>query len=104
MADNYFEGAIIWASDIQRGTSSKGTEWARQEYVVEEERGAFPRKMLFTVFGEDKIRRFNISLKDRVKVHFDINARESNGKFYNSITAWNVESLPPISPLPANIS
>lgn len=94
MADNHFDGVIIWTSDIQRGTSAKGTGWARQEYVIEEERGAYPRKMLFTVFGEDKIQKFNIQIGSRLNVHIDINARESKGKFYNAITAWHVEPLP----------
>ena len=47
------------------------------------------------MFGIDKLKEFNIRNNDLIKVHFDINAREYNGKWYNSIRAWKVEHVNP---------
>lgn len=60
-----------------------------QEYVLETE-DRYPRKMSFTVFGADRIALFNIQLGEVLTVKFDIDCKEYNGRWYNSITAWNV--------------
>ena len=51
----------------------------------------YPRKMCFDVFGEDKINQFNIQVGEELTVHFDIDAREWQGRWFNSIRAWKVE-------------
>ena len=51
----------------------------------------YPRKMCFDVFGADKIAQFAIKIGDQLTVSFDIDAREYNGRWYNSIRAWKVE-------------
>ena len=53
--------------------------------------------MFFEVFGTDKLKEFNIRNNDLIKVHFDITAREYNGKWYNSVRAWKVEHVNPQS-------
>ena len=47
--------------------------------------------MMFEVFGSDKIQQFNIQVGEMVRVSFDIDAREYQGRWYNSIRAWNVD-------------
>lgn len=50
----------------------------------------YPKKMMFSIFGEDKIQQAAINIGDEVVVSFDINAREFNGRWYNDIRAWRV--------------
>lgn len=83
------QGRIINVALPTSGTSSRG-EWTSQDYVIETE-DRYPRKMCFNIFGEDKIREANIQVGDKLKVHFDIDAREYQGRWYNSIRAWKVE-------------
>lgn len=83
------EGKIIFVALPQSGVSQRGS-WMSQDYVIETEE-RYPRKMCFNIFGEDKIREANIQEGDKLKVHFDIDAREYQGKWYNSIRAWKVE-------------
>jgi hypothetical protein len=45
---------------------------------------------MFNVFGEDKLKEFNIQVGDELTVSFDIDAREYNGRWYNDIRAWRV--------------
>ena len=54
---------------------------------------------MFNVFGEDKIKLFNIQMGDEINVFFDINCREYQGKYYNDIRAWKVDKVDPNQPV-----
>jgi hypothetical protein len=85
-------GKIIQVMPERSGTSARtGSEWRMGSYLLETTTDRFPRKMLFEVFGSDKIQQFNIQVGEMVRVSFDIDAREYQGRWYNSIRAWNVD-------------
>lgn len=84
-------GRIIVALEPRSGISkSSGTPWKMQEFVLETINEQYPHKMMFSVFGEDKIQQAAINVGDDVTVSFDVNAREYNGRWYNDIRAWRV--------------
>ena len=90
------EGKIIAALDEQRGVSKSGKEWRRMEYVIETP-GEFPKKCVFSVMG-DNIEKFGLRIGQDVDIEIDIDAREYNGRWFNSITCWkavlrNVEAV-----------
>ena len=88
-------GKAIAALPVKSGVSKKtGEQWQSREYVIETQE-QYPKKMCFEVFGTDKLKEFNIRNNDLIKVHFDITAREYNGKWYNYIRAWKVEHVNP---------
>ena len=72
--------------------SRSGNEWKAQEYVIEDH-GQYPRKMCFDVFGADKIEQFNIQMGEELTVSFDIDARQWQDRWFNSIRAWKVERV-----------
>ena len=85
-------GKIIQVLPERSGTSARtGSEWRMGSYVLETTTDRFPRKMMFEVFGSDKIQQFNIQVGEMVRVSFDIDAHEYQGRWYNSIRAWNVD-------------
>ena len=85
-------GKIIQVLEERGGVSARtGSEWRMGSYVLETTTDRFPRKMVFEVFGADKIQQFNIQVGEMVRVSFDIDAREYQGRWYNSIRAWNVD-------------
>lgn len=88
-------GKIIKVDEIQSGVTSSGKEWASQEYVLETHDGTYARHMAFRVYGKDKIQQFAIIPDEIVTVSFDIDAREYNGKWYNTIKAWAVNRNAP---------
>ena len=45
---------------------------------------------MFNVFGEDRLKEFDIKVGDELTVSFDIDAREYNGRWYNDLRAWRV--------------
>ena len=72
-----------------------------QDFVIEETMGQFPKRMVFNVFGEDNLNRFNIQEGQELTVSFDINAREYNGRWYNDVRVWNVVAATPAAPVGA---
>jgi hypothetical protein len=87
------QGKVIFALEPKTGHSARG-EWKVQEYVIETHE-AYPHKMVFSVFGEDRIQRFNIHEGQEVMVSFDIDAHDYNGRWFNSIRAYDVRLVDP---------
>ena len=87
------QGTIIAILPAHSGVSQKtGNAWMTQQYVLEIP-GQYPRRMVFEVFGEDRIRQFNIQPRGQYNVSFDIDASEYQGKWYNKIKAYSVVAL-----------
>ena len=83
-------GKIIAVLPANSGVSQRtGNAWMSQEYVIEVP-GQYPRKCMFRIFGEDRIKQFNIQMGEDVTVSFDIDAHEYNGRWFNEIRAYNV--------------
>ena len=49
--------------------------------------------MCFDIFGADKIEQFNIQMGEELTVSFDIDARQWQDRWFNSIRAWKVERV-----------
>lgn len=83
-------GKVIAILPANSGISARtGNSWMSQEYVIEVP-GQYPRKMLFRLFGEDRIKQFNIQAGEEITVQFDIDAHEYNGRWFNEIRAYNI--------------
>lgn len=91
MTDFTFKGKIIAVSEKRGGVSKAGNTWTVQEYTIQEEAEQYPMKMTFEVFGENKIAEFAIKEGETLTVHIKMDAREFDGKWYNSIRAWKVD-------------
>ena len=92
---------VIEVLSARSGVSARG-EWKSQSFVIETH-DSFPRKMVFDVFGEERLTRFNIQLGQEVNVSFDIDAHEYNGRWFNNIRAFDVRLVDPntVSAAPA---
>ena len=83
-------GKIIAVLPASSGVSQRtGNSWMSQDYVIEVP-GQFPRKCVFRVFGEDRIKQFNIQMGEDLTVSFDIDAHEFNGRWFNDVRAYSV--------------
>lgn len=84
-------GKIIAEFNERGGVSNRtGNEWKAKSYVIEIP-GDYPRKMVFDVFGVDRLQAFNIQIGEQLTVHFDIDAHEYNGRWFNDIRAFRVD-------------
>ena len=79
-------GTIIAVLPAQSGVSQRtGNPWMSQEYVIEVP-GMYPRKTVFRIFGEDRIKQFALQQgQQNVTIQFDIDAHEHEGRWYNDV-------------------
>lgn len=85
------KGKIIAVLEERSGVAkSSGKPYRVAQYVLETIE-QYPKKMMFEVFGDDKINQMSIQVSEELTVSFDIDSREYNGKWYNQIRAWKVE-------------
>lgn len=82
------QGKIIVVLPERSGISQRGNHWRSVSYVLETQE-QYPEKLAFDVIN-DRIDLLNIQLGEILTVQFDINAREYNGRWFNSVNAWNV--------------
>ena len=74
-------GRIIAVMEPRSGVSARtGNAWMTQEYVLEVP-GQYPKRCVFNLFGEDRIKQFNIQNGDDLTIQFDIDAREYQGRW-----------------------
>lgn len=93
MADNWsVKGKVVAICPLKSGTKKDGNAYSFQEYVIEVD-GKYPFKMAFTVFGDDKIKQYNIHPNDMIEVFFNIKAKEWNGRYLNTVSAWKVTNM-----------
>lgn len=96
-------GKIIAVLPERGGTSTRtGNTWKSQEFVIETINEQYPRKCVFTVFGEDRLSQMNIQLNEILTVSFDIDAHEYNGRWFNDIRAWKVDRQQAQQPMGVN--
>jgi hypothetical protein len=81
-------GKIIQLLPEQSGAGKNG-QWRKREYVIETQ-DQYPKKVCFNMWGE-KIDQNPVNVGDSVKVLFDLESREFNGKWYTDVKAWKIE-------------
>lgn len=82
-------GKIIVALPEVGGTSAKGNVWKKRDYVLETQE-TYPKKIAFNFFGE-RVDQYPLQVGQVVKIYFDIDSREYNGRWYVDIRAWKAE-------------
>lgn len=82
-------GRLIQKLPMQSGTSARGN-WQKQEFVIETE-DQYPRKICANLWGDkiDMLNQFNEG--DRIRMLFEIESREFNGRWYTDVRPWKLE-------------
>ena len=81
------KGTIVQVLPPQSGVSKAGNAWKKQEYILENNEGQFPRKICFTCFGQaaDTIQ---LQVGQRIIASFDVESREYNGRWFTEARMW----------------
>ncbi len=90
-------GKIIVALPEVSGTSKAGNQWKKREYVLET-LDNYPSKIFFDFFG-DRADQYPLSVGDEIKLSFDIESREFNGRWFTSIRGWKAEKTQGTAPV-----
>ena len=90
--DVIISGQITAILPAQQGVSQRtGQPWMSQEFVLCHEPGQYPRSVCFRVFGQDKIQQMNIQMGETLTVHLNIDAKQGQKGYFNTIDCWKVE-------------
>lgn len=91
------QGKIIHDLGEQSGVSKAGNSWKKHEYVLETQ-DSFPKQVHFDFFG-DRADQYPLNVGDVIKLSFDIESREYNGRWYTSIRGWKAEKADGTAPV-----
>ncbi len=84
-------GKVIIALPEVGGTSKAGNQWKKREYVLETME-TYPKKVLFDFFG-DRADQYPLTPGQEIRLTFDIESREYNGRWFTSIRGLRAEPL-----------
>ncbi len=82
-------GKVIDLLDEKRGEGRNG-EWRKRDFVLETTTDQYPKKVCIAMWG-DKIDQFSLKVGEDVNVHFNLESREFNGKWYTDVKAWKID-------------
>lgn len=93
------QGVITKFLEIQSGTTANG-EWKKQQFVVKTT-DQYNNLYCFEVFGADKVDNLTKYQKvgDEVKVQFNVNTNEWQGKYFTSLSAWRIDKVAEAAPI-----
>lgn len=80
---------IIEILPEQTGQGRNGT-WVKISFIVETQE-QYPKKICFDAWGDRVDIVKGLNLNDTVKVEFDVESREYNGRWYTNVKAWRIE-------------
>lgn len=81
------QGQLVEVFPLKKGTSQKtGNEWQMQDFLISVKSGEYENKVLL------QAKECNYPIGSQLKCQLDIKAREYNGRWYNTIGAWKIES------------
>lgn len=86
-------GTIEKLMPISKGISASGREWVKQDIVMSMANGQFVKHFTAAVMGQDRIDNFKLRVGDNIIAYLDVDAKEYNGRWYNSINIWKVERV-----------
>ncbi|MDQ6608507.1 MAG: DUF3127 domain-containing protein [Bacteroidota bacterium] len=81
-------GKLIQLLPLQTGQGKNGP-WKKQEVILETE-GQYPKKVCVAIWG-DKADEKMLQAGNILKIDFDVESREYNGRWYTDVKAWKVE-------------
>jgi len=81
-------GKLIQLLAPQSGEGKNGP-WKKQEIILETE-GQYPKKVCIAIWG-DKADEKILQMGNNLKIDFDVESREYNGRWYTDVKAWKVE-------------
>ena len=96
------QGTIGKIVSEKSGKSDKtGNEWTACEVLVNYQAGQNNKQALFNVFGADKCANLK-TIKEGapVKVVFDIETNEWQGRHFVKLSAWSVSLITPVTKQP----
>ena len=83
-------GKVSQILPMESGEGKNGI-WKKQYFVIEYMDGQYPKKVCIQLWGDKTDILKSLQPGTDVKVAFNVESREYNGKWYTDVKAWRVE-------------
>lgn len=99
-------GKVSAVMEPQSGVSQRtGNPWMSQEFVIDYfwwPNQTFPSKMVLRIFGEDRIKLWNVQMNDEVKIRYHIEATfsQQSNRWFNEVRCDGLEKVGASAPKP----
>ena len=81
-------GKLLTLLPLQTGKGKNGN-WKKQDFIIETG-DTYPKKICISIWG-DKINPSVLVVGNEIRIDFDIESREYNGRWYTDVKAWKIE-------------
>ena len=85
------KGTVKTILPSESGEGKNGT-WTKQIFIIEYMDGNYPKSVAFTLFNDKNDSLKSVGSGSEVTVHFNVDSREYNGRWYTDCKAWKIES------------
>lgn len=83
-------GTLIKILPEVTGAGKNGTNWLKQEFVLETE-DQFPKKVCLSLWGDKVNELKKYALGDKITASLNLESREYNERWYTEARAWRLE-------------
>jgi len=84
-------GKVSQILPLETGESKNGP-WKKQFFIIEFMDGNYPKKLSVSAWGDKTDALRNIQPGTEVKVSFNVESREYNGRWYTDVKVWKLET------------
>ena len=84
-------GKVIEVSPIEKGLSANGKEWQKQNFVIQEIEGNYPKDISIQTFG-DKVSLIP-AINSVVECDVNIESKKFKDKWFTNISLWQIKVI-----------
>lgn len=81
-------GKLVQLMPEETGEGKNGT-WKKRQFVIET-LDNYPKKVCMVIWG-DRVDMNSFRENEVIRVYFDVESREWNGRWYTDLRAWKIE-------------
>jgi hypothetical protein len=85
------KGTLVAILPLEQGITKAGKDWQKLTIVIEFSEGNYQKKLALSATKEELIKTLqNLKQGDSITASINLESREFNGKWFNSVNVWKV--------------
>jgi len=85
------KGQVVVILPLEQGITKAGKDWQKLTIVIEFSEGNYQKKLALSATKEELIKTLqNLKQGDSITASINLESREFNGKWFNSVNVWKV--------------
>ena len=85
------KGQVVAILPLEQGITKAGKDWQKLTIIIEFSEGNYQKKLALSATKEELIKTLqNLKQGDLITASINLESREFNGKWFNSVNVWKV--------------